>query len=151
MKVVTEIRNRKAGYEYELLERYTAGMVLSGTEIKSIRQGNVSFNDAWCHLWRGELWVRNLHIAPYDAAYRFNHDPLRPRKLLLKKTELKKLQGKIKEKGLTLIPLRIFIAPTGYAKMDIALARGKKLYDKRQTVLEREARQRARQNRHEPE
>ncbi|MCS6991816.1 MAG: SsrA-binding protein SmpB [Chitinophagales bacterium] len=144
MSSVREIRNRKAGYEYELLERYTAGMVLTGTEIKSIRQGKVSFTDAWCYFSRGELWVKNLNISPYEHAGRFNHDPMRPRKLLLKAQELQKLQSRVKEKGLTIVPVRIFIADSGYAKMEIALARGKKLYDKRQAMLDREARRRTR-------
>ncbi|MCS6916714.1 MAG: SsrA-binding protein SmpB [Chitinophagales bacterium] len=144
MKPDVEIRNRKAGFEYELLDRYTAGMVLTGTEIKSIRQGKVAFNDAWCYFSHGALWVKNLNIAPYPNAGRFNHEPLRPRKLLLKSRELAKLQSRIKEKGLTLVPVRLFIAPSGYAKLEIALARGKKLYDKRQTLLEREAKRRSR-------
>lgn len=129
-----EISNRSATYHYAVEQRYTAGMVLTGTEIKSIRQGRVSFNDSYCFFIDGELWIKSLHIAEYSHGTGANHDPLRDRKLLLTKRELRKIESKIKEKGFTLIPLRIFINEAGYAKIEIALARGKKTYDKRDSI-----------------
>lgn len=129
-----EISNRSATYHYAVEQRYTAGMVLTGTEIKSIRQGRVSFNDSYCFFIDGELWIKSLHIAEYSHGTAANHDPLRDRKLLLTKRELRKIESKIKEKGFTLIPLRIFINEAGYAKIEIALARGKKTYDKRDSI-----------------
>lgn len=129
-----EISNRSATYHYAIEQRYTAGMVLTGTEIKSIRQGRVSFNDSYCFFIDGELWIKSLHIAEYSHGTAANHDPLRDRKLLLTKRELRKIESKIKEKGYTLIPLRIFMNEAGYAKIEIALARGKKTYDKRDSI-----------------
>lgn len=129
-----EISNRSATYHYAVEQRYTAGMVLTGTEIKSIRQGRVSFNDSYCFFIDGELWIKSLHIAEYSHGTAANHDPLRDRKLLLTKRELRKIESKIKEKGYTLIPLRIFMNEAGYAKIEIALARGKKTYDKRDSI-----------------
>ncbi|MBU3675766.1 MAG: SsrA-binding protein SmpB [Chitinophagaceae bacterium] len=129
-----EISNRSATYHYAVEQRYTAGMVLTGTEIKSIRQGRVSFNDSYCFFIDGELWIKSLHIAEYSHGTAANHDPLRDRKLLLTKRELRKIESKIKEKGYTLVPLRIFINEAGYAKIEIALARGKKTYDKRDSI-----------------
>lgn len=134
-----EIKNRSAYFEYFIEDKNTAGIVLTGTEIKSLRQGKASFNDAYCYFTsKGELFVKSLHIAEYTHGTYANHDPLRERKLLLQKKELKKLQLKIKEKGFTLIPLRIFINDQGLAKMEIGLAKGKKLYDKRATIKKRE-------------
>lgn len=129
-----EISNRSATYHYAVEQRYTAGMVLTGTEIKSIRQGRVSFNDSYCFFVEGELWIKSLHIAEYSHGTAANHIPTRDRKLLLTKRELRKIESKIKEKGFTLIPLRIFINEAGYAKIEIALARGKKTFDKRDSI-----------------
>lgn len=129
-----EISNRSATYHYAIEQRYTAGMVLTGTEIKSIRQGRVSFNDSYCFFVEGELWIKSLHIAEYSHGTAANHDPTRDRKLLLTKRELRKIESKIKEKGFTLVPLRIFINEAGYAKIEIALARGKKTFDKRDSI-----------------
>lgn len=134
-----EIKNRSAYFEYFIEDKNTAGIVLTGTEIKSLRQGKASFNDAYCYFTsKGELFVKSLHIAEYTHGTYANHDPLRERKLLLQKKELRKLQLKIKERGFTLIPLRIFINDQGLAKMEIGLAKGKKLYDKRATIKKRE-------------
>lgn len=113
-------------------------MVLTGTEIKSIRQSRVSFNDSFCYFSKGELFVRSLHITEYSHGAYANHDPLRERKLLLTKRELRKMEGKIKEKGFTIVPLRIFLSEKGLAKMEIGLGRGKKLHDKRESIKERD-------------
>lgn len=133
-----EIRNKKASYEYEFLENYTAGIVLTGTEIKSIRAGKASLVDSWCYFSGGELYVKNMHIAEYWWGNLFNHDPRRDRKLLLNRKELRKLQRSVKEKGLTIVATRLFIAENGYAKLNIALARGKKEYDKRESIKEKD-------------
>ena len=117
----------------------TAGMVLTGSEIKSVRQGKVSFNDAYCFFSKGELWVKSLHIAEYVNAGYAGHDPVRERKLLLNKRELRKWEQKLKEKGLTIVPLAVFVNDAGYAKMEIGLGRGKKLHDKRESIKGREA------------
>jgi len=135
---IINIRNKKAGYEFEFLDTYTAGLVLSGTEIKSIREGKVSLNEAYCYFKRGELYVKQMHIAPYSMASSYNHDAVRERKLLLNKKELDKLESKYEEKGLSIIPVRIFVNDKGLAKMEIALARGKKLHDKRQDIKEKD-------------
>ncbi len=132
------IRNRQAGFEYELLDKYVAGMVLMGTEIKSIREGKVNLQDGYCYLNNGELFVKGINITPYAQGTHYNHDALRERKLLLKRSEIKKLEGKV-EKGLTLIPIRLFINDRGLAKLEFALAKGKKLYDKRDSIKERDA------------
>lgn len=134
-----ELSNRKAYYEYYFEAKYIAGMVLSGTEIKSLRTGKASFNDSYCIFHKGELFVRSLHISEYSFGTIHNHEPLQERKLLLHKKELRKLENKIKEKGYSIIPLKIFIAENGFAKMEIGLGRGKKIYDKRETIKEREA------------
>ena len=133
-----ELSNRKAYYEYQFEAKYIAGMVLSGTEIKSIRAGKVSFNDSFCIFDKGELYVKSLHIAEYNFGNIHNHIPLQERKLLLQKKELKKLENKIKEKGYTIIPLKIFISEKGFAKIEIGLGKGKKVYDKRDTIKSRE-------------
>ncbi|MEO6166426.1 MAG: SsrA-binding protein SmpB [Chitinophagales bacterium] len=133
------IRNKKAYFEFEFIDKFIAGIQLTGTEIKSIRQGKVNMNDGWCYFQKNELWIKNLNISTYDRGTHYNHEPLRPRKLLLNKKELKKLQDKIKEKGLTVIPLRLFINDRGFAKLEIALSKGKKIHDKRDTIKEREA------------
>ncbi len=133
-----ELSNRKAYYEYNIEAKYIAGLVLSGTEIKSLRSGKASFADSYCIFHKGELFVKRLHISEYSFGTIHNHEPLQERKLLLHKKELRKLENKMKEKGYTLIPLKIFIAANGFAKMEIGLGKGKKIYDKRETIKERE-------------
>jgi SsrA-binding protein len=133
------IRNRQAGFEYELLDKYVAGMVLTGTEIKSIREGKVNLQDGFCYFNNEELFVKGINITPYAQGTHYNHIATRERKLLLKRSEIKKLEGKIEEKGLTLVPTRLFINDRGLAKLEIAIARGKKLHDKRDSIREREA------------
>jgi len=133
-----EIRNRSAYHEYFIEEKFDAGMVLVGTEVKSIREGKVSFADSFCLFFNSELWVRNLHIAEYRFGTTNNHLAVHYRKLLLNRKELRKLENKLKDKGYTVIPLRIFFSEKGLAKMEIGLARGKKLYDKRETIRERD-------------
>jgi SsrA-binding protein len=128
------IRNKKASFEYFLLEEFTAGMQLTGTEIKSLRAGKASVSDAYCSFSGNELFVRNLHIAEYTMGSYNNHEPKRDRKLLLNRKELKKILAKINEKGLTVIPVLLFIDEKGLAKLKIAVAKGKKLYDKRDTL-----------------
>ena len=135
-----EIRNKKASFEYEFLENYTAGIVLTGTEIKSIRAGKASLVDSYCYFSGGELYVKNMHIAEYWWGTFNRHDPKRDRKLLLTRKELRKLARAVKEKGLTIVTRRLFISETGYAKLDIALARGKKEYDKRESIKEKDLR-----------
>ncbi len=132
------INNRKARFEFELLDRYVAGMQLQGTEIKSIREGKVNMQDAFCFFRAGELFVKQMHISPYDQGSHYNHVSDRERKLLLQKTELSKLESKSQEKGLTIIPTRLFINDRGFAKLEIALGRGKKLHDKRANLKEKD-------------
>ncbi len=129
-----KIRNKKAAFEYFLVEEYSCGMQLTGTEIKSIREGKANLTDSYCSFTGTELFVRNLHVAEYTFGTHYNHEPKRDRKLLLTKRELKKLLNKTKEKGLTIIPTLLYINDKGLAKLDIALAKGKKLYDKRETL-----------------
>lgn len=129
-----KIKNKKAYYEYFISEKYVAGIQLTGTEIKSIRTGKVSLAEAYCSFRGAELFVINLHIAEYQYGTHYNHEPKRDRKLLLTKRELKKLGTKTKEKGFTLIPTLLFINEKGLAKLEIGLAKGKKLYDKRETI-----------------
>ena len=133
------IKNKKAYFEFELLDKFIAGIQLTGTEIKSVREGKVNMNDAWCYFQKNELWVRNLNISTYERGTHYNHEPLRPRKLLLNKKELNKLESKLKERGYTIVPLRFFISDRGFAKLEISLAKGKKLHDKRDTIKERDA------------
>ena len=133
------IKNRPATFEYAIEDKLTAGIMLTGSEIKSIRNGKVSFNDSYCFFSKGELWVKSLHIAEYVNAGYAGHDHTRERKLLLNKRELAKWQAKIKEKGLTIVPLAVFINENGFAKMEIGLGKGKKLHDKRETIKSREA------------
>lgn len=132
------IRNKKASFEYEFIETFVAGIVLTGTEIKSIRLSKVNIQDGYCYFDKSELYVKNVNISIYDKGTHYNHSPLRERKLLLKKKELARLESKSEEKGLTIIPLRIFINDKGLAKMEIALAKGKKLYDKRDSIKEKD-------------
>jgi SsrA-binding protein len=133
-----EISNRKAYHDYFFETSYIAGMVLSGTEIKSLRAGKASFNDSYCYFHKGELFVKSLHISEYSFGTYTNHEPMQERKLLLNKKELQKLEAKTKEKGYSIIPLKIFLAESGYFKMEIGLGKGKKNYDKRDTIKERE-------------
>jgi SsrA-binding protein len=132
------ITNKKAFFEFEILEKFVAGMVLTGTEIKSIRSGKVNMSDAFCAFTSGALLVRNMHISEYEMGTHYNHEPKRARNLLLRKKELKKLLTKVKEKGLTIVPLRLFIGNTGYAKLEIGLAKGKKVHDKRDSIKEKD-------------
>jgi SsrA-binding protein len=133
------IRNRQASYEFELLDKYVAGIVLTGTEIKSIREGKVNLQDGYCYFNTGELFVRGVNITPYAQGTHYNHEAQRERKLLLKRMELKKLERKVEEKGLTLVPVRLFINDRGFAKLEVALAKGKKMHDKRENIKERDA------------
>jgi SsrA-binding protein len=133
------IRNKKAWHDYEFIERFTAGMQLTGTEIKSIRAGKASLVDSYCYFRENELYVKGMHIAEYDFGNIYNHDPKRDRKLLLSRKELRKLAKNVKEKGLTIMALRIFLADNGYAKLEIALAKGKKEYDKREDLKQKDS------------
>ena len=132
------IRNKRASFEYSFLEKFIAGIRLTGTEIKSVREGKASIAEAYCVFIREELWVRNMNVNEYAKATHYNHEPKRDRKLLLNKQELKKLSGKLRDQGLTIVPLRMFISESGYAKLEIALAKGKKLYDKREDIKKRD-------------
>ena len=133
------IKNKKAWHDYEILDKFVAGIQLTGTEIKSIRAGKASLVDAYCYFSENELWVKGMHISEYDFGNLNNHDPKRDRKLLLNRKELKKLAKNVNEKGLTIIALRIFLAENGYAKLEIALARGKKEYDKREDLKKKDS------------
>ena len=129
--------NRQASHKYNLLERWEAGIQLTGTEVKSLRTGQAQIKDAYAAVSDGEVWLHNIHIPPYEPASRENHEPERPRKLLLKRKEIEKLMGSTAEKGLTLVPTRLYFKGP-YAKVEIALARGKDLYDKRRSIKERD-------------
>ncbi len=131
-------KNRKASFEYSILETYKCGMVLSGTEIKSIRLGKVNIGDAYCVIQNDELYVRNMHIDEYEKGGFTNHVARADRKLLVKKTELKRLVNKLKDKGLTLVPLMVFLSENGFAKLEIALAKGKKAFDKREDIKKKD-------------
>jgi SsrA-binding protein len=133
-----EFKNRSAFHEYFIDSRYEAGMVLLGTEIKSMREGKISFNDSYCLIDKGEVWLKSFHIAEYSHGTVNNHDPLRDRKLLLHKREINKIEGKLKEKGYTLVPLRIFFSEKNLAKIEIGLAKGKKLHDKRESIKQKD-------------
>ncbi len=134
------IKNKKARFEYEIIDTYTAGIVLAGTEIKSIRLGKASITESFCEFNpKGELYVINMNVDPYGHGGHFNHSPKAERKLLLNKNELRKLHKEIKSSGLTIVPLNLFVNDRGLAKIKIALARGKKLYDKRETMKERDS------------
>ena len=132
------IRNKKATFEFEIIDKFTAGIVLRGTEIKSIREGKASLQEAYCYFHKEELMVKGMHIGVYLEGTHTNHEPTRERKLLLQKRELIKLLEKKQEKGLTIVPLRLFISDRGLAKLDIALAKGKKIHDKRQSIKEKD-------------
>ena len=136
-----EIKNRRAGFEFEFLENFTAGIVLTGTEIKSIREGKASLVDSYCYFVGTELFVKNMNVAEYWWGSAFSRqDPRRDRKLLLTKKELRKLQRAVKEKGLTIVATRLFISENGYAKLNISLARGKREFDKRESIKEKDMR-----------
>ncbi|HSF52546.1 MAG TPA: SsrA-binding protein [Algoriphagus sp.] len=136
---IINIKNKKANFEFEFIDTYVTGLMLKGTEIKSIRESKVSLTEAFCLFLDGELYIRQMHISPYTMAASYNHVAVRDRKLLLKKKELEKLETKSAEKGLAIIPVRIFINDRGLAKLEIALARGKKIHDKRQDLKEKDA------------
>lgn len=133
-----QIKNRKASYEYELIEKFEAGIILKGTEIKSIREGKASVQEAYCFLKDGEAFVKGMNISPYAQASFESHEMARDRKLLLKKKEIEKLKTKTEEKGLTIVPTRIFINQRGFAKLEIALGKGKKLFDKRENIKKKD-------------
>ena len=133
-----DIRNRRAGFDYEFLENYTAGVVLAGTEIKSIRDGKANLTDAYCVFIGNELFVRQMHVSEYRFGSYMNHPAKRDRKLLLTRRELRKLQTRTKEKGYTIVPVLLYVDDRGYAKLKIALARGKKFFDKRETIKEKD-------------
>jgi SsrA-binding protein len=133
------IKNKKASHEYEFIEKYIAGIMLTGTEIKSIREGKATVSDSFCQFSNGELYIKGMHISEYWWGNLNNHIPLRERKLLLTRRELKKLERKVKETGLTVIVIKVFITDRGLAKAEIALARGKKEYDKRETLRRKDA------------
>lgn len=137
-KNTLNITNRKASHDYHFIQKYTAGIVLTGSEIKSIRAGNAHLTDAYCIITEGEIIVKGMFIGAYKEASHYNHEPLRDRKLLLNRQEIKKIRSKTAEKGLTLIPVRLFISDTGYAKLEIAVAQGKKSYDKREDIKKRD-------------
>jgi len=137
---MAEIKNKKAGFEYHFLSTYKAGIMLSGTEVKSIREGKATLTDSYCIFIDGELYIKNMHIAEYKQGSYNNHEPKRMRKLLLTKTEQRKILSKLKEKGTTIIPVHLFFNERGYAKIEIAIARGKKLFDKRESLKEKDVR-----------
>ena len=131
------VQNRRARHEYHVLDTWETGIVLQGTEVKSLRDGKANLQDSFARLdHRNELWLHNLHISPYEMGNRFNHDPLRPRKLLMHRSELRRLVGQVEQKGLTLVPLDLHFT-NGLAKVNLALVRGKQLHDKRETLKER--------------
>ena len=138
LKSDVNIKNRRAGFDYEILDRYTAGIQLFGTEIKSIRESKASLADTFCQFADGELWVKQMHIAEYRFGSYANHESKRDRKLLLQKKELRKLERLTRDTGKTIIPLRLFINERGFAKMEIALCQGKHTYDKRQSLREQD-------------
>ncbi|NLG85278.1 MAG: SsrA-binding protein SmpB [Firmicutes bacterium] len=140
----TIVTNRQARHDYFILETFEAGLALTGTEVKSLRAGRGNLKDSFAEIRGGEVFLVNCHISPYEFGNRFNHDPLRPRKLLLHKAEIRRLYGKTREKGLTLIPLELYFNERGRVKVELALAKGKKIYDKREEIARRDAERRAR-------
>lgn len=131
-------KNKKAFFNYEILETYEAGVALVGSEVKSIREGRISLKESYAEIKEGEVFLVSCHVSPYEAANRFNHDPLRDRKLLLHRREIKRLTGKIKERGLTLVPTKVLINDKGKVKIELALAKGKRAYQKREAIRERD-------------
>lgn len=129
--------NRKAFHDFHIFDKYTAGIVLTGTEIKSVRKGSVNLKDSFAKIEDGEIWLYGCHISPYEQGNRYNHDPDRKRKLLLNKKEIEKMFGKIKKDGYTITPTELFISECGFAKLEIALSKGKKLYDKREDIAKK--------------
>jgi len=137
VKIVTD--NRRARHDYFIEETFEAGIVLTGTEVKSLRNHRVNLKDSYARVENGELFLHGMHISPYEQGNRFNHQPLRPRKLLMHRYEIRRLFSKVREKGLTLIPLKVYFNERGRAKVELALAKGKKLYDKREDIAARDA------------
>ncbi|MBS1655079.1 MAG: SsrA-binding protein SmpB [Bacteroidetes bacterium] len=135
---MSEIKNRSAYFEYFIDDKFDAGIVLLGTEVKSLREGKASFNDSYCIIHKGEIWLKSMHIAEYSHGTVNNHDPVRDRKLLLNKREIKKIEAKLKEKGYTLIPLRIYFNEKNLAKIQLGLGKGKKLHDKRESIKQKD-------------
>ncbi len=133
-----EVVNRRATHEYKFIDKYEAGIVLQGTEIKAIRGGKISLSDAYCYFDNGELYVKSMYISEYENGTYANHDPRRTRKLLLKRAELRKLERRVKERGFTIVPYRLYLTDRGFAKLEIALAQGKAVYDKRQSIKEKD-------------
>ncbi|MEE9503422.1 MAG: SsrA-binding protein SmpB [Candidatus Aminicenantaceae bacterium] len=131
-------KNKKAFFNHEILETYEAGVALVGSEVKSIREGRISLKESYAEIKEGEVFLVSCHVSPYEAANRFNHDPLRDRKLLLHRREIKRLTGKIKERGLTLVPTKVLINDKGKVKIELALAKGKRAYQKREAIRERD-------------
>ncbi|WP_338824672.1 SsrA-binding protein [Moorella humiferrea] len=137
IKIVTD--NRRARHEYTIIETYEAGIALTGTEVKSLRSGRANIQDSYARIENGELILHDMHISPYEQGNRFNHEPRRPRRLLMHRYEIQRLYGKVREKGLTLIPLKVYFNERGRAKVELALAKGKRLYDKREAIAARDA------------
>ncbi|HEU4573484.1 MAG TPA: SsrA-binding protein SmpB [Chitinophagaceae bacterium] len=133
-----EIKNRSAYFEYFIDAKFDAGIVLTGTEVKSLRAGKASFNDSYCIVHKGEVWLKNMHIAEYSHGTAYNHDPARDRKLLLQKREIKKIEASLKEKGYTLVPLRVYFNDKNLVKIEIGLGKGKKLHDKRESIRQKD-------------
>jgi len=136
--------NKPARFHYEIIETVEAGIVLQGSEVKSIREGRISLKDAYADIQRGEVVLLNCHISPYEAANRFNHEPERTRKLLLHRREVKRLTGKVQERGLTLVPMKVVLNDRGFVKVELALAKGKKVYEKKEALKERDLAREAR-------
>ena len=136
-RIRTVADNRRARFDYDILERIEAGLVLSGTEVKSVRAGRVSIRDAWAQVRQGEMWLQNMHIAPWTSGGPWNHEPLRPRRLLLHRAEIDRLSRLAGQQGLTMVPLRLYVKGH-YAKVEVALAKGRRHYDKRRVIMQRE-------------
>ncbi|WP_109829259.1 SsrA-binding protein SmpB [Reichenbachiella versicolor] len=141
------IKNKKASFEFSFIDKYTAGLVLKGTEIKSIKEGKASLQEAYCYISNEEVFIKGMHISVYEQGTIYNHDPVRERKLLLNRQEIAKLDKKSQEKGLTIIPIRLFINERGFAKMEIALAKGKKIHDKRDSIKDKDIKREMDRNR----
>jgi len=144
--MINLLQNKKANFEYTILEKLTAGIQLQGTEVKSIREGKASISEAYCHFINGEIYIIGMHISEYKQIKHTNHEPLRERKLLLKKREINKLSKSVKEKGLTVVPLSVSLSETGFIKIEIGLVKGKKLYDKRESLKEKDIKRQTEKN-----